>query len=76
MWEAAACRVYDDSHSDVYEALSNCGLMSSDVEHLFMHLLVMEKSLFRPSCLFLNWIVWFSLCGCMSCLYVLGINPL
>ena len=80
--------IFNGGHSDKFEVVPYCSfdlnsLIISDVEHVFMCLLVIHVSLclwrnvyLGPLPIFQLGCLSFLLLSCMSCLYVLEIRPL
>ena len=78
------CRLFDDGHSDQCEVISHCSfdLHFSNNEqcwasfHVFVsHLSSLKKYLLRSFPHFLIGLAVFLVLSCMSCLYILEVNP-
>ena len=80
------CRLFDDGHSDQCEVISHCGFdlhFSNNekcrasfhvfVSHLYVFFEEMSVLIFFP---LFDWVFVFQILSCMSCLYILEINPL
>ena len=81
------CVCFDDSHSDRYEMVSHCGLISiyliiNNAEHLFMtvgYLHFLFGNMFiQFFCPFFIWVVWFGifLCWALWAVYIYSIHTI
>ena len=79
------CRLFDEGHSDQCEVISHCSLdlhfsNNERCRPLFHVLAICISSLEKMSvwvlCSLFDWVFAFMLLICMSCLYILEINPL